>query len=122
MRALLDHAAAALIVLGFSGASRAQPIPPPEDMQRVERLVATLAQEAATLCPLSDPGDQHALDRCRSALFKDLYFKRSLARIVLWGRPSPAPGGTIERDNTYPVRRRGSIRTLPAAVHVQWPI
>ena len=96
MRARLGHAAAVLMVLGFAGATGAQTVPPAEDMQRVERLVATLAQEAATLCPLSDPGDQHALDRCRSALFKDSYFKRSLARIVLWGRPSPAPDGRLK--------------------------
>ena len=47
-----------LIWLSFSGATEAQPTPRTEDMQRVERLVATLAQEAATLCPLLDPGDQ----------------------------------------------------------------
>jgi hypothetical protein len=91
MGRLLGPATAALLVLGFAGASEAQPGPSAEDMQRVERLVATLAQEGATLCPLSDPGDQSALDRCRSALFSDSYFKRSLARIVLWGRPSPGP-------------------------------
>ena len=97
MRVLPAHAAAALIVLGLAGTtSRAQPIPPPEDRQRVERLVATLAQEAATLCPLSDPGDQDALDQCRSAMFKDSYFKRSLARVVLWGRRSPTPGARLK--------------------------
>jgi hypothetical protein len=85
---LLARAAAALIVLGFAGTSGAQPIPHSEDVQRVERLVATLAREAATLCPLSDPGDQQALDQCRSAMFKGSYLKRNLARIVLWGRPS----------------------------------
>jgi hypothetical protein len=79
MGRLLGPATAALLVLGFAGASEAQPGPSAEDMQRVERLVATLAQEGATLCPLSDPGDQSALDRCRSALFSDSYFKRSLA-------------------------------------------
>jgi hypothetical protein len=88
---LLGPATAALLVLGFAWATEAQPVPPAEDRQRVERLAATLAQEAATLCPLSDPGDQSALDRCRSALFNDSYFKRSLARIALWGRPNPDP-------------------------------
>ena len=91
MGRLLGPATAALLVLGSAGATEAQPVPPAEDRQRVERLVATLAQEAATLCPLSDPGDQPALDRCRSALFSDSYFKRSLAPVVLWGRPSPTP-------------------------------
>jgi hypothetical protein len=96
MRALLHHVAAGLIWLSFSGATEAQSAPRAEDMQRVERLVVTLAQEAATLCPLSNPDDQHALDRCRSTLFANSYFKRCLARVVLWGRPSPAPGGTLK--------------------------
>src|SRR5206468_3282468 len=73
--------------LMVTGASMGQTAPRAENAQRVERLVATLSQEAATLCPLTDPGDQDALNRCRSALFNDSYFKRSLARIVLWGRP-----------------------------------
>src|SRR6266852_7958752 len=99
MNGPLGPTALVLIILGFVGASGAHPAPRAEDMQRVERLVATIAQEAATLCPLSDPGDQQALDRCRSTLFKDSYFKRCLARIVLWGRPSPAPDGRL-RDTT----------------------
>jgi hypothetical protein len=96
VRRLLAPAAVALLILGFARAGGAQAVPPAEDLQRVERLVATLAQEAAKLCPLADPGDQQALDRCRSALFKDSYFKRSLARIVLWGRPSPYPDGRLK--------------------------
>ena len=87
------------MVLGLAGSSAAQSVPRAEDVRRVERLVATLAQEAAALCPLSDPGDQAALDQCRAALFKDSYFKRSLARIVLWGRPSPVPGARL-KDTT----------------------
>jgi hypothetical protein len=61
------HAAITLVLLGVAGASSAQSMPRPEGVRRVEQLVATLAQEAAMLCPLSDPGDQAALDRCRSA-------------------------------------------------------
>src|SRR3989442_12833701 len=96
MRVSLANVAAVLMLLAVSRGSTAQPVPRAEDVQRVERLVATLTQEAATLCPLSDPSDQHALDRCRSALFNDSYFKRSLARIVLWGRPSPVPGARLK--------------------------
>src|SRR6266849_9581014 len=93
MRNVFARSVIVLMVLGLPAGSPAQSVPRAEDARRVERLVATIAQEAATLCPLSDPGDQQALDRCRSALFKDSYFKRCLARIVLWGRPSPAPDG-----------------------------
>src|SRR5437870_7376489 len=99
MRVSLANVAAVLMLLAVSGASTAQTVPRAEDVQRVERLVATLTQEAATLCPLSDPGDQRALDRCRSALFNNSYLKRSLARIVLWGRPSPVPGARL-KDTT----------------------
>ena len=45
------------------------------------------------------PERPQALDRCRSSLFKDSYLKRSLARIVLWGRPSPVPGARL-KDTT----------------------
>jgi len=99
VKALLPRVAAVLVALGFACASSAQSVPRAEDMRRVEQLVATLAQEAASLCPLSDPGDQQALDRCRSTLFRDSYFKRSLGRIVLWGRPNPTPGGRL-KDTT----------------------
>jgi hypothetical protein len=99
VKALLQRAAPVLMALGFACASSAQSVPSAEDTRRVEQLVATLAQEAAALCPLSDPGDQAALDRCRLALFNDSYFKRSLARIVLWGRPSPVPQARL-KDTT----------------------
>jgi hypothetical protein len=99
VKVLLPRVAAVLMALGFACASSAQSVPPAEDTRRVEQLVVTLAQEAATLCPLSDPGDQAALDRCRLALFNDSYFKRSLARIVLWGRPSPVPQARL-KDTT----------------------
>ena len=96
MRVVLANIVAVLMVLAVPGASIGQTAPRAENAQRVERLVATLSQEAATLCPLTDPGDQDALNRCRSALFNDSYFKRSLARIVLWGRPSPVPGARLK--------------------------
>ena len=99
MRIVLARSVVTFMVLGLAVASAAQSVPRADDMRRVERLVATIAQEAATLCPLSDPGDQEALDRCRAALFKDSYFKRSLGRIVLWGRPSPVPGARL-KDTT----------------------
>ena len=99
MKVLLPGVAAVLMALGFACASSAQSLPRAEDTRRVEQLVATLAQEAAALCPLSDPGDQAALDQCRLALFNDSYFKRSLARIVLWGRPSPVPQARL-KDTT----------------------
>ena len=83
MKVARTRVAATLLMLSFAGSSLAQSAPRSEDVRRVERLVATIAQEAASLCPLSDPGDQQALDRCRSTLFKDSYFKRSLGRIVL---------------------------------------
>ena len=122
MRAPPVSAAVVLMVLGFAGAGGAQTVPRAEDVQRVERLVATLAQEAATLCPLADPGDQPALDRCRSALFKGLVLQAQSCPHRLVGPAKPGPRRATERDDAHPIRRGGSIRTLPAAIHVQWPI
>jgi len=99
MRLLLAGAKTALVIICIAATSGAQSMPSAEEKQRFERLVATLAQEAAMLCPLADPADQQALDRCRTSLFKDSYFKRSLARIVLWGRPSPVPNARL-KDTT----------------------
>src|SRR5215831_8001232 len=99
MRLLTAAANVSLVVLLLTGTSGGQSAPGAEDTQRIERLVATLAQEAAMLCPLGDPGDQDALDRCRATLFRDSYLKRSLARIVLWGRPGPAPDTRL-KDTT----------------------
>src|SRR5215813_8094924 len=86
-------------MMAVAQASGAPWAPTADDQRRVERHVATLAQEAAMLCPVADPGDQAALDRCRATLFRGSYFKRSLARIVLWGRPSAAPNGRL-KDTT----------------------
>ena len=99
MRLLLAGAKTALVIICIAATSGAQSMPSAEEKLRFERLVATLAQEAAMLCPLADPADQQALDRCRTSLFKDSYFKRSLARIVLWGRPSPVPNARL-KDTT----------------------
>ena len=46
-------------------------------------------RQTATACPLTSPADQAALDRCRAILYGDSAFRRGLAPVVLWGRPSP---------------------------------
>ena len=55
----------------------------------VEQLVASIVRQTAAVCPLVSPSDQTALDRCREGLYRDSALRRSLAPIVLWGRPSP---------------------------------
>lgn len=55
----------------------------------VEHFVGTLVRQTATACPITSPGEQIALDRCRTALYGDSAFRRGLAPVVLWGRPSP---------------------------------
>jgi hypothetical protein len=62
-----------------------------QDSQRgaVEHFIGTVIRQTATVCPLTSPGDQAALDLCRSALYGDSAFRRGLAPVVLWGRPSP---------------------------------
>ena len=67
------------------GAASAQESP----RAAVEHLVGTVVRQTAAICPVVSPDDQAALDRCREALYRDSAFRRSLAPIVLWGRPSP---------------------------------
>ena len=55
----------------------------------VEHFIGTLVRQTATVCPLAHPADQAALDRCRTALYGDSAFRKGLAPVVLWGRPSP---------------------------------
>lgn len=55
----------------------------------VEHFFGTLIRQTATACPLTSPADQAALDRCRVTLYGDSAFRRGLAPVVLWGRPSP---------------------------------
>src|SRR5438034_2355929 len=121
MRVVLANIVAVLMVLAVPGASIGQTAPRAENAQRVERLVATLSQEAATLCPLTDPGDQDALNRCRSALFNDSYFKRSLAHRAVGPAESGTRGAT-EGNDPHSVRSGGAVRSLSASVHVQRPV
>jgi hypothetical protein len=80
---LLLLAGAALSVLVVSADA--------QESQRgaVEHFFGTLIRQTATACPLTSPADQVALDRCRATLYGDSAFRRGLAPVVLWGRPSP---------------------------------
>lgn len=71
-----------------------------QDSQRgaVEHFIGTIARQTATACPLTSPADQAALERCRVALYGNSAFRRGLAPVVLWGRPSPE--GKRLRDTT----------------------
>ena len=55
----------------------------------VEKLAKNVAGELARLCPAAQPNDQAAFNTCRQGLYEDSAFRRALAPIVLWGRPSP---------------------------------
>jgi hypothetical protein len=80
--------AALAIVLGLLPSSRAQA----QDSQQsavVEQFIGAIIRQTAAACPIASPSDQSALDRCRAALYGDSAFRRGLAPIVLWGRPSP---------------------------------
>lgn len=59
-----------------------------EQRGAVEHFFGTLIRQTATACPLTSPADQAALDRCRATLYGDSAFRRGLAPVVLWGRPS----------------------------------
>jgi hypothetical protein len=70
-----------------------------ESRTRIEAGVVQLAAELAAICPLADPGDQAAFERCRQGLFGASLLRRSVNTILLWGRPNPKPGETL-KDTT----------------------
>jgi len=67
-----------------------------ESRARIEVAAGQLASELVTVCPLADPGDQAAFEHCRQGLFGGSLLRRSLNTILLWGRPHPTPGETLE--------------------------
>ena len=54
--------------------------------EALQKQVQTVANQLAQQCPMADPSDQQAFDKCRQALFGDSEFKRTLMPITLWGR------------------------------------
>lgn len=74
----------ALLAAAFSSAAIAAPDPTVQ--ARVDAVARTIGAELATLCPLSDPGNSAAFDRCRQGLFGDTELRRSLPDHLLWGR------------------------------------
>ena len=83
MKGFVVSMAMAIVVLAVAASA--------QESQRgaVEHFVGTLVRQTATVCPLANPGDHGALDLCRKALYGDSAFRRGLAPVVLWGRPSP---------------------------------
>ena len=63
--------------------------------ETVEKIVLELTKD----CPIGDPSDQSAFDRCRKSLFDDSALKQTLSPIVLWGRQSPDPNATLKETN-----------------------
>lgn len=61
---------------------------------RLQTLYGAMAAELGTQCPISDPGDVAAFDRCRKALYGDSMLRQNLPDIVLWGRHR----GTLIKD------------------------
>jgi hypothetical protein len=55
----------------------------------VEDIAAEIAADLARACPLAQPGDQAAFDRCRQALYDGSPLKRHMHSIVVWGRVKP---------------------------------
>jgi hypothetical protein len=83
---------------------RAQSVPPADDMRRVERLVATIAQEAATLCPLSDPVIKRPWTGV-AVLFKDRTSSAASPGSCC-GPAEPGAGCATEGHDAHPVQRR----------------
>jgi hypothetical protein len=84
---LRRSAVLAICCAALAGAARAQDAA--DSTLGIEAHMQRLAEELSTACPLADPGDQDAFDRCRRHLFGDSLLRRSVSTILLWGRPDP---------------------------------
>jgi len=70
---------------------------PKASLPAVKRIAAEIAADLARVCPLAQPGDQAAFDRCRQALFDGSPLKRNMHSIVIWGRVKP--GATLKETH-----------------------
>ncbi|MEY4564801.1 MAG: hypothetical protein RLZZ618_4078 [Pseudomonadota bacterium] len=82
--------AAAMLLLGLSLSTSAQPGnagDTAEARDRVQRSAAALAAELSSVCPLMSAGDKAAYDNCRKGLFKEgSVLRAKLPKFVFWGR------------------------------------
>jgi len=60
--------------------------PSPALAARVEAVAQTVAAELAAMCPVVDPGNSAAFDKCSQSLLADSEVKRLLPDFILWGR------------------------------------
>jgi hypothetical protein len=84
-----------LALLTLAGAS-AMAAPGADDLRAVEVLARDVASELKAACPLANPGDQAAFDRCRQSLFGDSQLRRALPPIILWGRQAKDPATSLK--------------------------
>src|SRR5262245_53467823 len=50
-----------------------------------EHIANTVVGELAGSCPLADPGDQAAFERCRDATFHSTFLADNMRDFILWG-------------------------------------
>lgn len=81
----------AICCLALAGTARAQDAA--DSLRGIELRMQRVVQELSAVCPLADPGDQTAFDRCRRYLFGDSLLRRTVSTILLWGRPNPRGDG-----------------------------
>lgn len=62
----------------------------------IEDKVRQLTEEMSAVCPLADPADRQAFDRCRAALFQESLLRRTVDTLLVWGRPHPTPGESLK--------------------------
>ncbi len=89
------------MLLGFAGLLSASVMaaPPPATLQAVETLAGQIASELKAACPISDPANQAAFDRCRQALFGKSQLRQNLPPVLLWGRQAKDPATPLKETN-----------------------
>ena len=58
---------------------------------RVARLAAGIAGELNAACPIADPNDVAAMERCRGQMLTTSLLRQSLSDFTLWGRQNDDP-------------------------------
>lgn len=66
---------------------------------RVARLATGIAEELKAACPITDPNDVAALERCRGQMLRTSLIRQSLSDFTLWGRQNDDPQKSLSESH-----------------------
>jgi hypothetical protein len=67
--------------------------------ERITTAAARMASELAAYCPVVDPSDQKAFERCKAAMFGASELRSVLSHVTLWGRQNKDASKTLNDTN-----------------------